>query len=55
MRRKFIPPLMETYQDIFVISVFTFPKQANDNEKHSESNFYLRDVHQVVCDSCYAS
>ncbi len=55
MRRKFIPPLMETYQEIYVISVFTFPYQATDDEKQAESNFYLRNVHQVVCDTCYAS
>jgi len=31
MRRKFIPPLMETFQDILITSVFTLDKRSKNN------------------------
>ena len=46
MRRKYIPPLYDTFQEIEIISRFCFPaNNASDTLKHNESNIYLKKVH----------
>ena len=51
MRRKYIPPLMECFQDILVISYYYFNESKNSEEIQKESQLYLKEVHQKVVDT----
>ena len=45
MRRKYIPPLMECYQDILVISTYNYEKSATQEDREHESKKFLKNVH----------
>ena len=57
VRRKYIPPLIENYQDIIVTSVFDYKNQSDDGEEFSKqqrrSQKFLREVHQQVVDTLH--
>lgn len=53
VRRKYIPPLMECYQDMLVISVYNYEKSATEVEKARASKRFLREVHQKVVDTLH--
>ena len=53
VRRKYIPPLMECYQDMLVISVYNYEKSATEAEKKRESKLFLQKVHQKVVDTLH--
>jgi hypothetical protein len=62
MRRKYIPPLMEVFQDIICISKFDFSEEIDEDDNGATSkNFvnlsrqYLQLVHQQAADSLYSS
>lgn len=53
VRRKFIPPLMECYQDILVISEHHYNKNATEVEKRRSSKQFLKEVHQKAVDTLH--
>ena len=53
VRRKYIPPLMECYQDILIYSVFNFEPSSTEAEMARASKLFLRQVHQRVVDTLY--
>ncbi|TNV85265.1 hypothetical protein FGO68_gene15236 [Halteria grandinella] len=59
LRRKYIPPLMEVFQDIICISCFDFSQDLEDEEESKEalkfSKQYLQVVHQQACDTLHSS
>jgi len=42
VRRKYIPPLMECYQDILIYSVFNFEPSSTEQEMARASRLFLR-------------
>ena len=48
VRRKYIPPLMECYQDMLIISQYNYEKSATEQEKKASSKRFLKEVHQKV-------
>jgi len=53
VRRKYIPPLMESFQDILVFSVCHFELDGGEHNKVTTSKQFLRDVHQRVVDTLH--
>ena len=53
VRRKYIPPLMECYQDMLVISVFNYEKSLIEREKARAAKKFLKEVHQKVVDTLH--
>lgn len=53
LRRKFIPPLMEVFQDIVLISTFDFFDEHALPGEFRESDRFLEEVHRQVIDSIY--
>lgn len=56
LRRSYIPPLMEMYQDISVISrceLSELDEEIKENDKRSLG--FLLEVHQVSVDSMHSS
>ena len=45
MRRKYIPPLLETFQDIIIASKFNFQATDSDESILKRSNQFLKEVH----------
>eukprot|EP00347_Sterkiella_histriomuscorum_P016136 403354352 len=53
LRRKFIPPLMELFQDIVIISIFDFHNEHGQVGEFRSSDLYLAQVHHFLADSVY--
>lgn len=53
VRRKFIPPLMEVFQDIVIISNFDFHNEHGQVGEYRSSTNYLATVHHFLADSVY--
>ena len=51
LRRKYIPPLMECFQDILVFSTYYYDVGKNDEEILLASESHLKTVHQKVVDT----
>ena len=51
MRRKYIPPLMECFQDILVISYYNYEAGKNSEEILPASEEHLKTIHQKVVDT----
>lgn len=51
MRRKYIPPLMECFQDILVISYYNYEEGKSSEEVKLGSMDYLKNIHQKVVDT----
>ena len=45
VRRKYIPPLMECYQDILVISTYNYDRRASQETRERESSKFMKRVH----------
>ena len=52
-RRKYIPPLMECFQDMLVISVYNYERSASEEDKNRASRAFLRNIHQRVVDTLH--
>mmetsp|Transcript_8002 Transcript_8002/g.7498 ORF Transcript_8002/g.7498 Transcript_8002/m.7498 type:complete len:142 (+) Transcript_8002:680-1105(+) len=60
MRRKYIPPLMEIFQDIILYSTFDYldEEPLKENEKGLQVRNlqnYLKEAHQLCADSIYST
>ena len=55
LRRKYIPPLMEVFQDIICISQFDFSQEMalEGDQVFKKSNDFLRFVHHLAVDSLH--
>ena len=53
MRRKYIPPMMECYQDISVISYYHYEDGKDESEVLVKADKYLKDIHQKVVDTIH--
>lgn len=55
LRRKYIPPLMEVFQDLICMSTYSLTKnkQLDELQLAKKSEEVLKLVHQVACDSLY--
>ena len=53
VRRKYIPPLMECYQDILIISQYNCEKTEDEDQKRKKSKEFLKSVHQKVVDTLH--
>lgn len=45
VRRKYIPPLMECFQDILVISEYNYEKSASPEDRTKDCRKFMREVH----------
>ncbi|CDW74435.1 arm repeat protein [Stylonychia lemnae] len=52
-RRKYIPPLMEVFQDIVVISIFDFHNEHGHVGEYRSSDNFFQMVHHLIVDSIY--
>jgi len=53
LRRKYIPPLMDIFQDIVCISNYPFNPDISDEENSRKSFESLDEVHRASVDSLY--
>ena len=53
LRRKFIPPLCESYQDILVMSQFYFPEGKSELMQEQAAMEFLTRTHQQIVNTCH--
>ena len=51
LRRKYIPPMMECFQDILVISYYNYEESVDSQAILEKGQKYLTNIHQKAVDT----